>query len=285
MDKLIPVAIVYDFDGTLVQGNMRGYTLIPERTVTPKQIWVKAERLAKERNADSVLTYMYLLLKEAKDAGTAMKKVDFRRYGESFKLSRGIKFWFDRIDQYGKNHGLGVEHYIVSSTIQEMIAGTLIASKFTRIYASSYLYDANDVAEWPRLAVNFTTKTQYLTRISKGALETYDEQKVNEFMRMEDRPIPFRHIIYIGDGKTDIPCFSFVRSLGGYSIAVYEAGNRQGRILVKELVEGGRVDFIAPLNYSEKGRIDTIVKSILDGIRKDIELYLLRPKPNQTRIS
>ena len=107
-----------------------------------------------------------------------------------------------------------------------MIVGTTIAKEFKKIYASSFKYDASGVAEWPALAINFTTKTQYLFRINKGALDVYDNKEINRCVPMDKRPIPFDNIIFIGDGETDIPYFSLVKNLGGHSIAVYRPKGR-----------------------------------------------------------
>lgn len=275
MRKLVPVAIAYDFDGTLAPGNMQEHSFIPEVGMTAKKFWNMAEQLAKKNEADSVLTYMNLMIKKASEAGVPIRKENFREYGKSVKLFKGVKGWFDRINDYGHEKKLKLEHYIISSGIQEMIAGTPIAAKFVKIYASSFKYDANGVAEWPALAINFTTKTQYLFRINKGALEVYDDKRINEFVPMEDRPVPFENMIFIGDGQTDIPCFSLVKSLGGHSIAVYKPKTRGARAKAEKLIEDGRVNFVAPADYSAGRGIDTIVKAVLDKITSDSDLIFL----------
>lgn len=275
MRKLVQVAIAYDFDGTLAPGNMQEHSFIPEIGMTAKKFWNMAEQLAKSNEADSVLTYMNLMIRKASEAGVPIRKRDFMEYGKSVKLFKGVKVWFDRIDSCGRERGLKLEHYIISSGIQEMIVGTPIAARFAKIYASSFKYDANGVAEWPALAINFTTKTQYLFRINKGALEVYDNKVINEFVPMEDRPIPFKSMIFIGDGETDIPCFSLVKSLGGHSIAVYKPKTKGAKAKAEKLIEDGRVNFVAPADYSADSGIDTIVKAVLDKIASDSELIFL----------
>ena len=234
-----------------------------------------AERHAKENEADSVLTYMNLMIKKASEAAVPIRKMDFKAHGKSVMFYEGVKAWFDRIDEYGRKRRLKLEHYIISSGIQEMIAGTPIADKFVKIYASSFKYDANGVAELPALAINFTTKTQYLFRINKGALEVYDNKRINEFVPMEDRRIPFEHMIFIGDGETDIPCFSLVKSLGGHSIAVYKPNTGGAKAKAEKLIEDRRVNFVASADYSAGRGIDSIVKAVLDKITSDCELTFL----------
>jgi len=273
--KLVTVAIVYDFDGTLASGNMQEHSFIPKIRMTARNFWNMAGQLAKENEADSVLTYMNLMIKKASEADVSIREEDFKEHGKSVNLFTGVKTWFNRINKYGRGSGLKLEHYIISSGIKEMIAGTPIANKFERIYASSFKYNASGVAEWPALAINFTTKTQYLFRINKGALEVYDDKKINEFVPMEDRPIPFENMIFIGDGNTDIPCFSLVKSLGGHAIAVYKPKARGARVKAEKLIKDGRVNFVTPANYSAGKAIDTIVKTVLDKIASESDLIFL----------
>jgi len=275
MRKLPIVAIAYDFDGTLAPGNMQEHSFLPNIGMKAREFWKLAERLSKEHEADSVLTYMNLMLEKAREAKMPVRRQDFRNHGKSIKLFKGVDRWFSRINSYGRNLGLKIEHYIISSGLREMIEGTSIAGEFKKIYASSFKYDPNEVAEWPALAINFTTKTQFLFRINKGALDVFDERKINAFVKMEDRPIPFKRMIFIGDGNTDIPCFSLVKSLGGHSIAVYKPRTKGAKEKAAKLVEDGRINFIVPADYSKDSQIMKIVKAILDKIAKDCKLDYL----------
>jgi len=273
--KLASMAMVYDFDGTLSPGNMQDQSFLPNIGLSPRKFWNAADQLAKKDQADSILTYMNLMLKKASEARVPVRRQDFKNHGKSIKLFEGVDTWFKRINDYAKGSGLKVEHYIISSGLREMIEGTSIAHEFKVIYASSFKYDPNNVAEWPALAINFTTKTQYLFRINKGVLDVYDSKKINEFVRMEDRPIPFKRMIFIGDGESDIPCFSLVKSLGGHSIAVYKPKTGGAKEKAEKLVDDGRVNFIAPANYSENGGIENIVKAVMNKIACDCKLDYL----------
>src|SRR4029077_11087657 len=156
-------------------------------------------------------------------------------------LFAGVEDWFDRINRYGKQGGVQVEHYIVSSGLREIIEGTAIRRKFKRIFASAFWYEQHGIAKRAALALNYTTKTQYLFRINKGSLDVYDHSKINEWVPPERRAIPFEQIIYIGDGETDVPCFRLVKDLGGHSIAVYVPGSRSsGKKRAEKIKRDGR---------------------------------------------
>jgi hypothetical protein len=62
---------------------------------------------------------------------------------------------------------------------------------------------------------------QYLFRISKGIINSWDNTAINKSMPDEARPMPFSRMIYIGDGETDVPAMKMVNFKGGYSIAVH----------------------------------------------------------------
>ena len=275
MRKCPVVAIAYDFDGTLSPGNMQEHSFLPNIGMKAHEFWKLAERSSKEHEADSVLTYMNLMLEKAREAKVPVRRQDFKNHGKAIKLFAGVDKWFSHINSYGKKLGLKIEHYIISSGLREMIEGTSIAGKFKRIYASSFKYDPNEVAEWPALAINFTTKTQYLFRINKGALDVCDEKRINAYVEMEDRPVPFKRIIFIGDGSTDIPCFSLVKNLGGHSIAVYKPKTKGTKEKAEKLVKEERVNFIVPANYSKDSKIMEAVKAILSKIASDCKLEYL----------
>ena len=258
--KHIPLAIVYDFDGTLAPGNLQENGFIPDIGMKPEDFWAEAKRLSQDRQADPILMYMYLMLKKADAASIPVRQQDFVERGEAIQLFEGVLDWFDRMTDYGRSEGVHVEHYIVSSGNAEIIEGTPIASKFKEIYASRFLYDQNGVAVWPALAVNFTTKTQYLFRINKGAHDLSDDSEINQFVAMKDRPIPFENMIYIGDGSTDVPCFRLVKDQGGISIAVFRPRTKKAREHAERFREEGRVHSVAPANYREGSELEEIVR-------------------------
>ena len=144
-----------------------------------------------------------------------------------------------------------------------------IAKRFENIYACSFLYNVDGVAYWPAVAVDYTTKTQFLFKINKGIREISDNKRINEFVAKEDRPIPFERMIYMGDGETDVPCMSVVKEQGGHSIAVY--GNRKKKTVAERLIKENRVNFVCKADYTEGSEIHTTVKLILDKIRADYD--------------
>jgi hypothetical protein len=207
---------------------------------------------------------MYQLIKYSNFKDKSLKLEYFREIGADVKLYKGVNTWFAKMNDYAEKHGIELEHYIISSGLKEIIEGSEIAQYFKRIYASSYLYSSDGVAQWPAQAINYTNKTQYIFRIAKGVLEEYDE-RVNDSMPDSKLRIPYENIVYIGDSATDIPCMRLVKSKGGYSIGVYDPV-KDNRAKVYQLFNDGRLSFYAPADYSAKSDISKYVKQIIDEI-------------------
>ena len=261
----IVVALLYDFDGTLAPGNMHEHGFIEKMGLTTEDFWKISDNLAKMQNADTNLSYMCLTLQYAKKLGITKK--NFMSYGKDVTYFSGVESWFDRINEFGKKLRIRVEHYLISSGLSEMVEGMSIYPKFTRVYANRYMYDHNGVAFWPARIVNFTDKTQYIYRISKGCLDETDNSVNN---RTEKIRIPFKHMLYLGDGLTDVPCMSILQEHEGHCIGVYTPN--KNKKTAEKLLEEKRVNIIAEGDYSEGSKIDKYVKSLLLKIRTDAVL-------------
>ena len=253
------IALLYDFDRTLCTQDMQNYTFIPSLGYTPAEFWHKANTFGWENRMDGLLAYMYTMIEECRKQGINLDREYLRRCGEAIELFPGVKEWFSRINAFGEEQGVTVEHYVLSSGLTEVIEGSGIAHEFKKIYACEFFYK-DGVACWPKLDVNFTNKTQFVYRINKGVLDVSDDRRLNDSMPDDSKRVPFTNMIYFGDGLSDVPCMKMMRSYGGQAIAVYQEGNRAG---VEELLAKGRVNFIFPADYREGTALDTTVKNIL----------------------
>lgn len=258
------MAICYDFDKTLSPDDMQTFTLIPSFEIDAASFWEESNKLAKENLMETNLAWMYQLLHYSKFKRKSIRKEYFREIGKDVALYKGVEDWFDRMDKYAEKQGIILEHYIISSGLKEIIEGSRIADKFKRIYASSYYYTPDGVAEWPAQAVNYTNKTQFIFRIAKGIFEEYDD-RVNDSMLENKLYIPYENIVYIGDSATDIPCMRLVKSKGGYSIGVFDP-EKDIRQKVYQLFNDGRINYFAPADYSTRSELTKYVKQIIDSI-------------------
>lgn len=256
------MAIMYDFDKTLCTTDMQNYSFIPKLGMTPEQFWGATGEFSKKTGCERILSYMYMMIKLAKENGIQLTKKWLNSLGHDIIFFPGVENWFKRINAYGKKSGVKVEHYLISSGTKEIVDGCKIAKEFTKIYGCEFLYDPKtETPIWPKLAINYTQKTQYFFRISKGVMDVKDDNSVNA--KTNARRIPYQNIVYMGDGMTDVPCMVLVKQNGGKSIAIYSKKDRKS---VSSLLKGGRVNYACLANYSEGSDLDKTMKLIIDSI-------------------
>ena len=278
MKKKPIIALIYDYDGTLSPGNMQEFGFIQAVGKTTDEFWRMSDNIAIGQDASNVLAYMKLMFDEAKRNGIKLRREDFMRFGRDIQLFAGVREWFRLINEYGDAHGVKIEHYINSSGLKEIIEGSPIAQEFTHVFAGTFLYDANGEAEWPGISVDYTTKTQFLFKISKGIFSARDNKQVNESMAEDKKRIPFTHMIYFGDGDTDVPCMKIVGMFGGHSIAVYDPQNARKKATAAKLKRQGRVAFAVPAVYTRESPAYQVVTAIIDKIKADWVLTRLSKK-------
>lgn len=271
MEKPI-AAIMYDFDKTLCTKDMQEYAFIPALSMNAADFWGLTNELTDREQMDSILAYMYTMVEKAREKHVPVTRETFLQMGAQVEYFPGVRDWFDCITAYGAELGVQVEHYIVSSGIKEIIEGTDIARNFKKIYACEFMYGEDGTIRWPKFAVNYTAKTQFLFRINKGVLDidSQSARELNRFTPEAQRRIPFRNMIYIGDGITDVPCMRLVKANGGQSIGVYDGAG--SRTAAEDLKRADRVNFIAPADYRPGGEAETIVRTILKKIQAVEEL-------------
>lgn len=275
MDKKVKAALIYDFDGTLSPGNMQEYGFIAAVGKSNEEFWHESNVLAEDFDADPILSYMLKMLEHAGKTNTPIKREAFQATGRNIKLFKGVESWFGRINRYAEERGIEILHYINSSGLKEIIEGTPIAGEFKKIYACEFLYNEDGDAYWPAVAINYTNKTQFIYKINKGVDSVSDSHLVNAYVPDSERPVPYEHMIYVGDGTTDIPCMRLVSDRRGHSIGVYNPDSEQGYQKTKLLLEQNRVSMISPADYSEGSRMERLVKTILDKIATDTTLAAL----------
>lgn len=260
------IAIMYDFDKTLSNKDMQEYTLLPELGYSNANLfWKEVSEFAEKENMDRILAYMYKLLKKSEAVERPIRKKDFEVLGKDVEFFPGVLDWFERINKIGSKLNLEIEHYIISSGMKEIIEGTPIYKNFKKVYACKYFYDENGVAKWPSLVVNYTTKTQYIFRINKQILSECEDKALNEYTSDENRPIPFKRMIYIGDGITDVPCMKLVKEYNGKSIVVYNTKKEEA----KKLVDQNRANFMCLADYTKNGPMENLVSNILKYMAHD----------------
>lgn len=277
------IAIIYDYDQTLSPIYMQDEALFPVFGINPSNFWQRCGRLVKEQGFDNELAYMKVLLDCLEmDRPTNAK---LRELGSMLTFYKGLPEMFEEfgtglLTVEHEAHGINVEHYIVSSGLKALIEGSRLAPYIRKIFGCEFAVDEHDRITFPKRVISHTQKTQFLFRINKGMLEM--DEDVNDHMAPELRPIPFQNMVYVGDGPTDVPCFTVMRRNGGQAIAVYNADDPT-RVSFKKCYQlsthADRVKNIAPSDFRRGSHLrlllEEMIQEIADGIvqrrREDIE--------------
>lgn len=266
------IALVYDFDGTLSPKPMQEYSLLPKIGVEPAAFWAETNRVAREQEADPLITYMHLMYKKAKAANIRIDRADLVALGRDVELYPGVDEWFAEVARYigirAESHGVELRHYLISSGLTEIVEGTRIYKNFHNVFASEYWFDAYDLP-YPKRVITDTGKTQYLFRINKGVEDL--GETINQHMPEAARPVPFSNMIYFGDGDTDVPSMAVMRKSGGHAIAVHGAKGA-GREKCVDLFKAGRIDFFAEADYRRGSELFHRTCLLIDRILADIRV-------------
>ena len=270
------IAIVYDFDHTLSPHYMQDHTILRHAGIDPKEFWPSCTALINEKGYDQELAYMKRMLEH--EAIRALSNKDLEEMGANLTFFPGVPDCFEELnglfspEEY-EELGIRLEHYVVSSGLKAILDGSLIAKYVKAIFGCEFDEDDGHIS-FPKRTISHTQKTQFLFRVNKGLLDL--EQDVNDHMPEEMRRVPFRHMIYVGDGPTDVPCFTLMKKNGGFAVAVYNADDRSRRSFEKcyQLAHHAeRVHFMAPADYRAGSHLRLIleqhIKDIASGVLEE----------------
>ena len=246
------IAIVYDYDRTLSPRSMQDDVIFDRIGVDSTDFWARVAQLTADRAYESELAWIRLLLGNPGFRGLSNR--DLEVMGRDLRFYPGVPEVFGELGQVLEDdrylrHGITLEHYIVTSGLKAVLAGSVLNGHVERIFGCELDEDNEGKVYWPKRIISHTAKTQYLFRITKG-LEYVDlTLDVNDHMPEAERRIPFRNMLYIGDGPTDVPCFAVTTSRGGKALAVYDPASKDSFETCMSLREAQRVDEIAEADY------------------------------------
>jgi phosphoserine phosphatase len=264
------IAVIYDFDGTLTPYSMQDYTVLAELGINRvSDFWKRVNKESRLNGEEKDIAWMRRIKELAEQQPHKVKLTAsfFSKKAAGIKYFQGVDGFFSKVNAYVRRKSKGrmqVRHYIISSGLKEILEGISIRKHFHNVFASEYHYDESGLPDFPKVVVTDTAKTQYIFRINKGKEKLWES--INSHMDDDQRPIPFKNIVYIGDGLTDVPAMNVTKKNDGYSVAVYAPGNQKGKRTCWELLEAERVNFIAPADYRAGKKLSSVIELILDTI-------------------
>jgi len=254
------VAIICDCDNTLMPDLPS--LLLKENGIEPQTFWDDIDDMVKDEWDPPIawMTKLIKLIQEGKIKQDTNEKL--AEFSASVDTYPGAATFINEINStIGKELDVLVEGYVVSSGIESMMKGSKIGNSFTDIFGGR-LYEQDGIIAGIKSCITFTEKTKFIFAINKGITCNIREKPydVNDFILFEERRIPFENMIYLGDGPSDIPCFSMIEKLGGTTIAI-DSKDEWSKKWEYEL-RNRKMDSFKP-NYSENSELRMKLEQIL----------------------
>jgi len=272
------IAVVFDFDDTLAPDTTWGF--LEHYGLNPRTFWQEKVDPLVADGWDPIPAYLYAMIEESKSRPPAERitREKLATYGKSLRLHEGVTRIFGKLATQAASvyPDAGLEFYVVSSGIRQIITNTRISSRFTRIWSCDFLYHQHTgEILFPKNVISFTDKTRYLFQISKGLVgPEFDNRpfEVNRRVPRERIRVPFNQMIYVGDGYTDIPCFSLIRKQRGIALGVYDPARREKWSQAWGFVEDERVSNLLPADFRKGSALETSLLMAVDKLARDIAL-------------
>jgi hypothetical protein len=271
------IAMVFDYDQTLSPYYMQDDVIFPEYGIDAGKFWARCAELVARETYDNELAYMKALLDYLSfDRPT---NAALRALGARMRLYPGLPGMFEEFGPNGSallsdaqiSFGIKIEFYIISSGLKALIDGSSLAPHLRAAFGCEFAEDEEGRISFPKRVISHTQKTQFLFRINKGLLDLRED--VNDHMPSDMRPVPFENMIYVGDGPTDVPCFTVMRKSGGQAIAVYNSEDNSRASFRKcfELsTHADRVRHIAPSDYRSGSHLRLMLEEMVSQIASRI---------------
>jgi len=289
------IAFIWDFDKTLTPDYMQR-PLFVRYGVDEKQFWGEVNGLVEHYRGRGLqvsrdtayLGHVLSYVQAGRFEGLTNEIL--RELGREVRLSPGMPEFISRTKDRVANsarfidNGITVEHYVVSTGLRQMIEGNEIRTHLDGVWACELLCDppgpgyqgkeGGDAADTGILTqvgyvLDNTTKTRAIFEINKG-VNKYPTIEVNSRMSADDRRVPIQNMIYIADGPSDVPVFSVVNQGGGMTLGVFTAGERSNFEGVRQLQDEGRIQSMAPADYTDGSQADMWLMSSLQRIADGI---------------
>ena len=270
------IAVIFDFDDTLVPDSTTA--LLESRGINATEFWSELIPPLVDRGYDPPLAYLRLILEwigPDQPLGPLTNE-ELREFGASLdsRFYPGLPGMFVELkDTMADYRDTSIEFYIVSGGLQDVIGGSRIVTDHFDGYYGCQLDEGPDgTIRHVKRCVTFTEKTRYLFEINKGV--PIDKSRRNPMLvnnRADHRRIPFKNMIYVGDGLTDIPCFSLVRERGGRTFGVWSR-TKSPKTAFQDLLQERRVDSLHSPDYRNDADLGAMIRAAVQTLAASIEL-------------
>ena len=288
------IAVIWDFDKTLVDGYMQD-PIFEKYGVDAKKFWEEVNSLPDKYwneqkvkvNKDTI--YLNHFINKTKEGiFKGLNNEILFELGKELKFYKGIPEIFEKTKEIiEKNpifqeYNIKVEHYIVSTGMKKMIEGSAISSNVEYIWGCELIQSKDENGDFEISEIGYTidntSKTRAIFEINKG-INKNPEYDVNAKIKEGNRRVLFKNMIYIADGPSDVSAFSVIKKGGGSTFAIYPKSDQKAFKQVEKLREDNRVDMYAEADYSEgtttymwiTNKIEKLAQNIVNEEKSKLE--------------
>lgn len=269
------IAIVFDFDDTLAHDTFD--ELIKRLGLNVDEFRQQYYNPLKAAGWDHVAARFYCLIQESRRREEKITKDYLIQFGQELQPFEGVPEMFDRLRQRVQklNSAIELEFYIITGGFGEVIRHTSIAPCFNHIWGCEFHYSEQGEIEFLKRSISHTEKTRYLMHIANGQNQVDGDGQSFTYRDVpEDQlHIPLSQMIYVGDGTSDVPCFSVLNDEDGIAFGVYKDAQEWNEQI--QVSESQRVMNLAPADYREDSELMRSLMLAVESMCKQIELRQL----------
>ncbi|MBF2046870.1 MAG: HAD family hydrolase [Leptolyngbya sp. IPPAS B-1204] len=271
------IAVVFDFDDTLAPDTFD--ELIKRLGLDVNEFRQQHYEPLKEAGWDHVAARFYCLIQESKRRKEKITKDYLVQFGQDLQPFKDVTEMFDRLQQKVQelNPQIELEFYIITGGFAEVVRNTCIASYFKKIWGCEFHYAENGEIEFLKRSISHTEKTRYLMHIASGADQVDGDGRSFAYRDVSENQlhVPLSQMIYVGDGASDVPCFSVLNDEGGIAIGVYKGDTAEKWSQQIEVTESQRVTNLAPADYQAESELMRSLNLAIESLCKQISLRQL----------
>lgn len=272
------IALVFDFDDTLAPDSFRSLL----ESIGLEEDTFRAERLQPLLDAgwESILARFYCLIEESKARAENKITADhLAQVGEAIGFFDGVPEMFDRLRHCATAivPDVAVEFYLLTSGFIEIPRAMPIAAEFEQLWGCEFHFDEQGEIAFPKLLVTHPEKVRYLLQLAKGLGGDGANDPVDVYRPAppEEWHVPLNQMIYVGDGASDMPVFTFLHERQGLAIGVFKGEAAAKWEGMKEMHPDRRVQNLAPVDYGETSELMQSLTLAVESICKQIALRQL----------
>ena len=274
------IAIVFDFDETLIPDDSLKVLL--------RYCQLDADAFVSDRiksliaqGWDKYIARAYCLVKESQQRSeNKITQNTLIEVGQKIKLYDGVVTMFDYLKQHLQqiDPSINLEFYLVSGSFGDIFRSTPIAKHFKKMWGTELQYSDTGEVEFIKQQMSNTEKTRYLFYVSKGVDKENERDLVYNYQDLsaDNIYIPLSQVIYVGDGASDIPCFTVINQYGGIALGVYSPHKSADEWdYLQKVNSSQKISNLCAANYQEDSELMQSLSLGLECIAKQIALRRL----------